>query len=193
MPNYIEVTNLNNGTKWEKQFLSEDSSQIIDYSVGRKNIDLLSALFFPVRTNNIKNFAKDFLLPTTFNYPIKIQNIVVKVFAIFSSIFIDIITFPIRLITCIPRKISNEQQQQQHLLLNYLKQQNVDKKLIDSDYVRVKLYWETTSTSDFIQYTSEDGTVHRTARTYQNYIEKNINFIELPIDSSVYEARSYPI
>ena len=52
---------------------------------------------FRIRVNDFKkmqeNFAKDFFLPTTLNHAVKVQNIVLKVFAILASLVLDTVTF----------------------------------------------------------------------------------------------------
>lgn len=78
------------------------SSYGLSFEYGRRTIYSLNALLYPVRTNNLKNFSKDFFLPNVCNIARRASLIVLMVFALF-----DIITFPIRVLTFLPRIIYN--------------------------------------------------------------------------------------
>jgi len=75
----------------------------------------------------LKSFAKDFFLPTVMNHTIydlkKIKSTIEKVIRIIKDFFLDVITLPIRVLTCIPRMIINSNKEETPLLV-YLKQQN---------------------------------------------------------------------
>lgn len=136
------VTNEKNHFTWEKQFESkEEFEQIEGNSEGRDFICLLCGTLKPVRTNNCRNFVQDFFLPTLFNHAVKVQRVVAKIFAILGALVLDLLTFSIRLLTSIPRVIANRMKGE-HPFKKFLKSQNVDKKLLDSDYVNVKWKFE---------------------------------------------------
>lgn len=180
MNNYIKVFNSNNNTRWENNLSDEDFKQVEGYCKSRNSVPIIPAIFKPVRTNNLKNFAKDFFLPTTINRAIKVQNTVGRIFAILFSLVLDTITFPIRLLTCIPRVISNSKQGE-HPLFKYLKDQKVDKKLLESDHVLVELAWETTDEHNFTQIGNT-----KTYNPVRRSVTENVNFIETPIHSHSY-------
>lgn len=137
--NYISVTNSNNGTTWTKQLTDDEYQNTHDYSKSKNTVSLLAGTIKPVRTNSLSNFATDFFLPTTINHANKVQNIVVKIFALLASLVLDILTLPIRLLTFLPRIYFNSKQEETSLH-KYLKEQGVDSTLVNSDYVNVKLY-----------------------------------------------------
>lgn len=178
MPNCIKIYNLDNNYLWEKQLTNEEFPQVKGYVKGQSTVAILPAAFKPVRTNNLKNFSKDFFLPTTLNHAIKVQHTVGKVFAILASLVLDVLTFPIRLLTCIPRVISNGKQTE-NLLHKYLIAEGVDKKLLESDHVRVRLEWE--KPSPLTSYwTDMDGVEHSSRSQEKHWREENVNFIEVP-------------
>jgi hypothetical protein len=179
MPYSLTISNLENTTSWEKQLTPEEFQQVKSYAVGLGVVSVPATLK-PVRTNNLQNFAKDFFLPTLINHALKVEHTVGKIFAILGALILDSLTFPIRLLTCIPRVISNAHQEQ-NPLKKYLIDENVDPKLLESDYVRVRLEWEKTSQSPTSYWTTEDGVQHSKHSQEKHWQEKNVNFIEVPI------------
>lgn len=193
----IKVTNGNN-FKWEKQ---SDPSEIYALTQScqknsRKYVTFGRQLLIPTRTTDVKDFAKDFFLPTTFNYGLKwrlftppappkdLREAISRIFMtiIFFPIFLtgiiiepifkagfivatvmcDVFTFPIRVVTCIPRYISNKvHAKEKNPFYNYLKSSGVDENLLKTNQVHVKLKF------------TGDG--KPSSRHY------NFNFIELPI------------
>ena len=176
MPFCIKVSNLDNNYKWEKQLTSDEYQQVKHYNKGKSTVSIIPATFKPVRTNNLKNFSKDFFLPTTVNHAIKVQNTVGKIFAVLAALILDALTFPIRFLTCIPRVILNAIQQD-NLLQKYLMAEGVDKKLLKSGHVRVRWEWEQMSQSFW---TTKDEVQYAKHSPENHWSEKNINFIEVP-------------
>ena len=62
MPFSIRISNLANNSAWEKQLTSPEYQQVKDYGKGENTVSIIPATFKPVRTNNLKNFSKDFFL-----------------------------------------------------------------------------------------------------------------------------------
>ena len=89
------------------------------------------------------------------------------------------LTFPIRLLTCIPRLISNGKQTE-NLLHKYLIDEGVDKKLLESDHVHVRLEWEKPSQFPTSMRRTKDGTIIATHAKEKCWLEENVNFIEVP-------------
>lgn len=150
---FIRVTNLENSVSWEKGLDQNEFEQVENLIKKRgSTVPFTASLLVPVRTNNFMNFAKDFFLPTTVNHALgenysyfksdsvlaKIANVVLKALSIISSLFLDFITLPIRLVTCIPRVYSNRTADK-NVLHRYLIDQKVDEKLLSSGSVEVSL------------------------------------------------------
>jgi hypothetical protein len=175
MPYNVIISNLNNNTSWEKQLTAQEFPSVKSLVRGFGTVGILSATLKPVRTNNFQNFAKDFFLPTLVNHAIKVENIIGKIFAILGALILDTLTFPIRIVTFIPRVISNGCQEQD-LLKKYLINKGVDPKLLDSDHVRVRLEWEKTT-----PYSQTAGKIQHSMHCLeQHWSEQNVNFIEVP-------------
>ncbi len=176
----ISVSNLDNNLTWNKTFTKDEYTALVDSyeNVDRECIGVLPATLYPVRTNTLQNFVDDFFLPTFVNHALKVQDTVGSVFAILGSLILDILTFPVRLVTVIPRAIFNANQSE-HPLLTYLKKENVDPKLYESDHVGVTQNWLTRKWSGSSKYA--DGTVENRYSDVNYYRSGNINFIETPM------------
>ncbi len=179
MPTYVQVTNPQNNLSWEKQLSNEELAQVRDIAKGQPTINIFPATLKPVRTDNWENFSKDFFLPTLVNHAIKVQHAVGKIFAILGALILDLITFPIRLITCIPRVLNNSKKSE-NPLYQYLQANGVDRNISESDHVTVKLGWESTSQYPTSQWTTRDGVFHQKHSQEQHWYKKPVNFIELP-------------
>jgi hypothetical protein len=95
------------------------------------------------------------------------------------ALILDTLTFPIRLLTCIPRVISNAGQEQ-NPLKKYLLAEGVDPKLLESNHVKVRLEWEKTSQFPTSYWTTKDGVQHSKHSQEKHWSEQNVNFIEVP-------------
>lgn len=170
MPFSIKVSNLDNKSSWEKVLTNEQFQTVKPYVYGFEAVAIIPvpATLKPVRTNNLKNFAKDFFLPTLVNHAIKVQHTIGRIFAILGALILDTLTFPIRLLTCIPTVIINARKEK-NPLKNYLVNAGVDPKLLKDDHVRVRLEWE----ERFHFPTFLD-------RQPKHWSEQNVNFIEVP-------------
>lgn len=179
MPYNIKISNLDNNTLWEKQLTAEEFPKVKSHIRGLKAVSILPASLMPVRTNNFHNFSKDFFLPTFVNHAIKVQHTVGKIFAVLGALILDTLTFPIRLLTCLPRTISNARKEQ-NPLKKYLINERIAPKLLKSDHVKVRLEWETTSQFPTSSWTTRDGVQHSKHSQDKHWSEQNINFIEVP-------------
>lgn len=95
---FLPIANRSEFTKVEKYV--QNSKRTIDYP---------EWLFYPVRTDTLSNFAKDFLAPS-FCYACtlgKTHHFATKFFMSCIGLFLDLATLPLRVITCIPRCIFN--------------------------------------------------------------------------------------
>ena len=130
--------------EWKKTLKGEEITKVLKYlqQNNRRTVGTFQATLYPVRTNNLKNFTKDFFLPTTVNHTLHIRNIAIRVMGVVLSLGFDTITFPIRLLTCFPRIIVNlVMNYRANFFAVYLKQQDDDvaKKLATLDHVKVSL------------------------------------------------------
>lgn len=94
-------------------------------------------LLFPARTNFLSNFAEDFFFPSLYHGWVKVDSLAQTIIENLVFFLIDLVTLPVRIVTCIPRAFYNALQKE-HLFLTYLKQQNVPKQLLETDHVRVE-------------------------------------------------------
>lgn len=99
-----------------------------------------SALFIPVRTHNLKDFAKDFFIPTVIRYAIKIDSFLFDGIKFFFCLMLDIVTFPARVITVIPRVIYNIQfPKEKDPFFQFLKSKGVEvDNLLTQDYIKTR-------------------------------------------------------
>ncbi len=180
MPFSIKVTSYETQKSWEKNLTSEEFNQVYCFCQKSRNaVSMVDATLMPVRTDNLKNFSKDFFAPTVANYAIKVQGIVKKIFVILLALIIDAISFPFRLLTCIPRIIYNAKQEI-HPLHKYLKQQqDVDDSILKTDHVLVKLNWEKVNPYNFSRHVDPQGVEHKEYHKNYHSEEKPINFKDL--------------
>jgi len=179
MPSSIRVANPPNTLFWEKQLSNEEVEKVRKHCQNSAPIGILSATLKPVRTDTLENFSKDFFFPTFVNHAIKVQHAVGKIFAILGALILDLVTFPIRLLTCIPRVMTNSKKEE-HPLYRYLQDQAVNPKIFASDYVLVNLKWEGKNPLR-VEWRYNDGTVHRSPDRAQMWEERCVHFIDLPM------------
>lgn len=187
----LAVINLNSSESQHYKIEDDDFSTIEDLIfTSRDVISPWRATLYPVRTNNWKNFAVDLLLPTTpvLYQALKTDSCIAKIFVTLFSLILDAATFPIRLVTMIPRMVINASQPE-HPLLTYLKNQNAIQTLLETDRVGIKLTW-----NDPIQLTNPPASWNGTTKfkvippestlLYSSpkisILWKEVNFIERP-------------
>lgn len=168
-PNWIESS----VPFFEKKIDNDREGQLIDRVFKRMNqerIGLLRALIVPVRTDTLRNFCKDFFIPTVANYaPLKCNDIALRIILCIGAAVCDFITFPLRLITVIPRYVYNAAHpKEKHKLYQYL----IGQKVQPADLAKGYVYLEVVRTSVVNSETHEE----RWAGTF--------NFMQLPASSS---------
>lgn len=175
----VTVTNTENNFVWKSSLSEDDYHRVQCYaSDSHRTVCWFEASLIPVRTNNLKNFSKDFFFPTVVNHALKIENAVGKFFAVLGSLVFDGLTLPIRFITFIPRAIANALRGG-HLFHRFLIKKDVDQKLLESGYVQIKLEWE-----DVIEHptvTDQNGEKYTEYSSKKQSMEKMVNFIEVPV------------
>lgn len=175
---FIKVTNPENGVSWKKDITGQDLDQIKALLKGENTVDVLSAAFIPVRTNNLINFSKDFFLPTLVNQALKIEDTACRIFASLGALLFDLLTFPIRLFTFIPRIINNCKKPD-HPSFTYLQEQGCnDKRIYASGYVQVE--FERHASLAYGKQEKPDKTLILKARKVQQFSTQIVHFIEMP-------------
>ena len=135
----IKVKNLDNRASWSKPLSVEEYNECKNHCAqSRYTIYGIEPLIYPVRANSFKNFAKDFFFPSLINLALKVDSFILGLFAATLALALDIVTLPIRAVTTLPMAFFNACRCEQSLK-TYLKQQNVDSHLFESDSVKVTL------------------------------------------------------
>jgi len=180
----IKIQTPDGKTSWKKDFTEaeeKDYRAIKGLCQSRSTVFIFPAALIPVRSDSCKNFCKDFFLPTLINQAIKVKSMAGRVFAAFFALLFDLITFPIRLLTCIPTALCNKKKAT-HPLHKFLRtQKDVDPKLLQCEYVKVKSTYETASKTKFTELTTPAG---ETIKVYERTRHTNpmfVNFINIPI------------
>lgn len=164
----VFVKNPNNDAVWSKMVDDETYDRVKEsLTKGQPTVHFVKAAFYPVRTNTLKNFATDLFLPTTLNVAIRVERAAYRAFAMIGAILFDFLTLSIRLVTAIPRLISNRNPKitpLHQLLLD----QKVNKEVLETDHVHVQLE----------RYEYKGDKDHR--ERVNSWEEKYVNFIEMP-------------
>lgn len=137
----LEVRNLESKAIWQTLISKDEQGKVLQLLNSAETVGLLGATLRPVRTNTLKNFGKDFFLPTTVNQALRVKSLVKRVFAILGSLVLDTLTFPLRIITCIPAFLMHSKPQK-HPFYQYLQEQNVEANVLDAEHVYVKLNFD---------------------------------------------------
>lgn len=136
---HLKVTSL--GGSWSKSINDQtEYENILRYRAdkSRSGYNCCIALFKPIRTNNCKNFIKDFFLPSVVNVAWKVESLAYQLFMIIFLLPWDLLTFPVRVFTTLPRCIANRNAPE-HPLSIYLKKEGVPNELLAEGRVRVTL------------------------------------------------------
>lgn len=134
---------------YETQFNSPEEldSFIRDFGRSCEPCGIAQSSIIPVRTN-FKDFYKDLFLPTVVNRAWAIDGIVKKSFALLFSLAFDVLFFPIRVVTFIPRAIYNAFQKN-HPLYDFLtKQQGIAEKVLGNGLLILRCREETSLAGD---------------------------------------------
>lgn len=99
---------------------------------------MIRGVIIPMRTQKLKDFSKDFFLPTFVNFSLKINNIALRVIASIFAIAVDIISFPIRLLTAPVRVYYNcKYPESEHPLINLIKNNSQFQKVLEDNIVNL--------------------------------------------------------
>jgi len=131
---------------WEKE-VDENEFQEVEACVlqhTNRSATRSKALLYPIRTNNLENFAKDFFVPLCCMECncMDLEQDSIFLFGLHKlAVFIDMLTLPIRLITCIPRLFINGTKAERTPLYAYIEKNAGGKAnhLLSKDSVKVGL------------------------------------------------------
>jgi hypothetical protein len=116
-----------------------DAHQATKLLQSEARYDLFKATLITVRTNSVQNFCKDFFLPTFINQTLKSHDVVLKVLLTLPTLVLDIVTFPLRAITLIPRFVYNlGKTREHHPLHQYLIQKGIKPKDLAVDSITLR-------------------------------------------------------
>lgn len=133
----IIVRNPHNRIEWTKQLDDYEFKRVHNLTKNGGDVSPIKGAFIPIRTHNFQSFVEDLFFPTMYSFAMqKTKNSIIHVAA---AIF-DTITLPIRLLTAIPRVWINPKRED-HPFYKYLQEQNVSKKLLETDYVKTHFKW----------------------------------------------------
>lgn len=169
----ITITNPHTNYGIETQMWPKEYRKLM---VSAKVIALLPALFIPVRTHTPEKFATDFFLPTTYNHAIRVNSKVRKIFAILGALLLDILTLPVRLLTCLPRCLYNSRQT--NPLYKFLPGDRIG--AFKTDYVVITETWKTHDEENSASYQGVRGSLHNIFETTEHTKRYNFHFIQVP-------------
>lgn len=105
----------------------EDFQAVSKLLVSKRRIDWLESLVIPVRTDTLGNLCQDFFFPGLFNVALKTKDASLRIFLCIFMPICDVLSFPIRLITVLPRCVYNAiYPKEAHPFYQYLIDNGVD-------------------------------------------------------------------
>jgi len=129
---------------FKKEFNSLEKFEAVVNLCGenRRRIGPFESLVITTRTDTISNFCKDFFLPTLTNCALKINNTAQKILMLCLTATADICTFPLRVITLIPRHLYNfYHSKENHPFYKYLLKNGVALASLNAGHVCLELRW----------------------------------------------------
>jgi|GEM_PF-4607488 hypothetical protein len=118
--------------------IEEVKDFIQQHGKSKEGWSLIQGTVIPLRTQNLKDFSKDFFLPTFVNFSLKINNIALKIIASIFAIALDIIMAPIRLFTTPVRIYDNYKHPEvEHSIISLIEKNPGSQKAIDDNFVNL--------------------------------------------------------
>lgn len=135
----IQIKDKRGAILWQKPLASKEEVKdfIKQNSTSKPGWSSLLDIVTPLRTQNLKDFSKDLLLPTFVNYSLKINNLALKIIASIFAVALDVVTLPLRLMTTPYRIYYNYKNPEAEHPLTQLMNENQAQKKIDEDVVRL--------------------------------------------------------
>jgi hypothetical protein len=107
------------------------------YAKSRDGYSLLQSAIFPLRTDNLKNYAEDLFLPTFIHYSSKVNNFVLKFLSSIFAVAFDIVTIPIRIITTPIQLYYNNIHEEKHPIINLIQNDHLAQNVIQNNSVNL--------------------------------------------------------
>lgn len=124
---------------WKSSLDETEYNQFLSYlDKSSAVVNFMTAALVPVRTSNFSSFIKDFICPTLINRALSVKGIALKLLALLGAFFFDLITFPIRLLSFIPRILTNALKAK-HPIHLFLIQKREAPELVKAEYATVRL------------------------------------------------------
>jgi len=136
----VQVKDINDNVLYQKKCTSPEQVKkfMNKYGKSKEGWSLLRGSVIPLRTDNLKDFSKDFFLPTFVNFSSRINNVALKIFASIFAIAFDIITFPVRVLTTPFRMYYNHRHpEEKHPVMDLIEQDPQSQKAIENDVVNL--------------------------------------------------------
>lgn len=133
----MEISGLQGSGKWTGIVGKEDWDQIKDLSRRQNLVSPFAALWYPVRTHTVKAFSEDLFFPTCFHVAMKANNIALQIAETLLFGFVDLCTFPIRVVTCLPSAVYNSFSAE-HPLREHLRVMGVEEVFLNTDVVQIR-------------------------------------------------------
>lgn len=102
---------------------------------------IFSSLLMPTRTN-VSGLKADLFFPTLLNQTKRVQDGALRFFVSIGAMFLDLASFPIRLVTTLPRVVYSKKFQSEAPFHKFLADMKVSDEILSKDRVFVKLEWE---------------------------------------------------
>jgi hypothetical protein len=146
-----KVSSDHNGQVLLDQTFQEDQTDQFNQVMGiirsERKVFLAERLIIPTRTDDLIYFPIDFFCPASLEYQSqRIENAIGHIFSSLICLAVDIITFPWRVITVIPRIIYNlKHPKEDYLFYKYLKDHGVNPSDLTYGTVKVRVIEDTTN------------------------------------------------
>ncbi|MCB1112854.1 MAG: hypothetical protein H7A37_06985 [Chlamydiales bacterium] len=156
-------------------YFNDDEFEEFVKKAKTKTINWFVATLIPVRTNNWKNFSRDFFLPTVVNHAINVDHIAARIFAVLGALALDLLTLPIRLITA-PFRAAFVNKKEDHEAYQFLIKKGVNENRLTTDDVAFTLEWSDSSDDSVV--ISDNGA--SVAPIFHHEKRFNLSFIDVP-------------
>lgn len=124
----------------DKHVTANGINQVIALTKDTGGLSPRTICFIPARTDSLANLAQDLFFPLVIHVAMRIKHQVKKVLFVAMFAVVDCATLAIRVITLIPRYVSNKMRTP-HVFAQYLKEKNAPRSLIEAPQVNLYLEW----------------------------------------------------
>lgn len=148
--------------------------------VSKIRVNVLLALAMPVRTDSFESFKKDFFFPAYMNAALTAHDVFGRILESALLIFLDVCTFPLRVITLVPRHLYNlYHKKEDHPFYQYLRANQVALEALNLDQVYVERKYVAPSLQ--IPGFENDSVYDQVTK------KETLNFVQVPENGSIYQ------